>query len=66
MDIKLRLSDLQDLLSKLSVPYSIEQINKNLFHIHIWHNGSKFRLRFSRDEFEDIYSFSGWINESTI
>lgn len=46
MDIKMNETNFSDLLGRLSIPYTIENINDSIKHIKMWHNGKMFRMRF--------------------
>ena len=46
MDFQMSKEDFIALLGRLSIPNTVEQVNNNIIHIKLWHNGKMFRARF--------------------
>lgn len=57
--INLELYQLQQLLNRLSIPYSIDRVNKNIVHLKIFKGSEVFRLRFINEY--GIYRFTAFL-----
>lgn len=61
MTFKFDLAELMSVFARLSVPYSFEEVNSNIFHVKIWHGQKIWIARFvKKDAFSD-FEFSNWI-----
>ena len=59
IEFNIQLYQIQQLLSRLSIPYSIDKVNDNIIHIVLWRQGEKFRLKIARGDWYEDFKFVG-------
>ena len=60
-DITMPFPQIKKLFGELSIPYTVDFINDDIFHIILWHGSKKFEMRFVRQGVGDSFYLTGFL-----